>query len=459
MPGEARSDPVPAAGARRCRTPTSIGAARHQRRPLCVPPALLDVSSMPCLRPADSSPGAATVALARSVRGERSRRAPRAHPWAAAPRARPASASPSWRRSPRRQSTRCSAMTSRGASRLGTAAPSGSSATARARSSGSRRPGAVPRPPSSRGRASCTTPSLAGDRVDHVETEVQRQDGMPVPVSLSVRPVVDGDARVVGGGRRSPRTSPSSAWRRRRLAEVEARRGRRGPGPRRALAVGHRHRRGAVERRAAPHPRRRPARVRRHARRAPCLRARRTTATGCAPTMEAAADSGRPFEEEYRIVRPDGEVRWLYAPRRADGQLGRAGGRPARHRPGRHRRAAGHSRPTRFLTRSTRSSRGDRRQRPSSASPVRSSRAASSRRVWAACDRRLRTRSLNSSDRRMACSASTIVVEVVAAGARPDHVADREGEQDAHQLATRGGRLATSVARSASTCSCTTTSG
>ena len=39
----------------------------------------------------------------------------------------------------------------------------------------------------------------AGDQVDHLETEVQRKDGMPIPVSLSIRPV----ARRLrpGGGR------------------------------------------------------------------------------------------------------------------------------------------------------------------------------------------------------------------------------------------------------------------
>ena len=51
------------------------------------------------------------------------------------------------------------------------------------------------------------------------------------------------------------------------------------------------------------------------------------------------------------------------------------------------------------------------------------------------------------------------VVEVVAAGARPDHVAGREGKQDPISLDTRGGRLATSWPGSASTWNWTTTSG
>ena len=35
----------------------------------------------------------------------------------------------------------------------------------------------------------------------------------------------------------------------------------------------------------------------------------RRTATGVRDAMEAAVASGRPFEHEYRIVRPDGEER------------------------------------------------------------------------------------------------------------------------------------------------------
>jgi PAS domain S-box-containing protein len=38
--------------------------------------------------------------------------------------------------------------------------------------------------------------------------------------------------------------------------------------------------------------------------------------------MEAAVASGRRFEDEYRAVRPDGEVRWVYA--RAEPMVGSA---------------------------------------------------------------------------------------------------------------------------------------
>ncbi len=54
----------------------------------------------------------------------------------------------------------------------------------------------------------------AGDRVDHVDIEMQRKDGMPIPVSLSVSPVFGRAARSTASAR-SPVTSPSSSWRRR----------------------------------------------------------------------------------------------------------------------------------------------------------------------------------------------------------------------------------------------------
>ena len=39
--------------------------------------------------------------------------------------------------------------------------------------------------------------------------------------------------------------------------------------------------------------------------------------------MEAAVGSERPFEDEYRIVRPGGEVRWIYI--RAEPTMSSAG--------------------------------------------------------------------------------------------------------------------------------------
>ena len=39
---------------------------------------------------------------------------------------------------------------------------------------------------------------MAGDRVKHFETEILRKDGMPMPISMSVCPVFDGDVVPVG---------------------------------------------------------------------------------------------------------------------------------------------------------------------------------------------------------------------------------------------------------------------
>jgi PAS domain S-box-containing protein len=164
--------------------------------------------------------------------------------------------------------------------------------------------------------------ALAGDRIDHVETEIQRPDGMPVPVSLSVLPVVDGDARVVGAvsvahDLTEQRLAQAS------LAEVEARR-------RGGEAQAHVGRwlwdigTGAVQWSDELHrihgidPLEFAGTLDAHL---ACVhdddRAR------VRATMDTAADSGRHFEEEYRIVRPGGEVRWLYL--RADPTVSSAG--------------------------------------------------------------------------------------------------------------------------------------
>ena len=54
----------------------------------------------------------------------------------------------------------------------------------------------------------------AGDRVEHIEIEMRRKDGMPIPVSLSVSPVSDRPVRSMASAR-LPVTSPSNSWRRR----------------------------------------------------------------------------------------------------------------------------------------------------------------------------------------------------------------------------------------------------
>ena len=85
----------------------------------------------------------------------------------------PASGGPSWKPSPRRRATRSSAHDGRAGSPRGTGAPSGSSGTSRPRSSGSRSRRCSPT--TSAPRSPRSTRRCAGDTVDHVETEVQRE--------------------------------------------------------------------------------------------------------------------------------------------------------------------------------------------------------------------------------------------------------------------------------------------
>lgn len=162
----------------------------------------------------------------------------------------------------------------------------------------------------------------AGDRVDRFQTEIQRKDGMPIPISLSVRPLFEGAgtptssvliARDVTEQRLAQAT----------LAEIETR-------IREAEALAHVGswlwdiRTGAVQwtdelhrihgidpldfegtlaaHLAGVHPDERER-----------VRAR----------LEDAVASGRPFEDEYRVVRPNGQHRWVYA--RAEPTVGSAG--------------------------------------------------------------------------------------------------------------------------------------
>ena len=292
---------------------------------------------------------------------------------------------------------------------------------------------------------------FSGDTVDHLETEVQRKLGMTVPVSLSVRPLRDERGSIVGA------VSIAQDVTEMRLAQATAGRGRgpaagrRGAGPRGPMAVGRRDRGRAVERRAAPDPRRRPPRLRRHARRATSTARAPTIGTACGESMEDAVRSGRPFEQEYRVVRPDGSERRIYLRAEPTLELGRARRRVAGHRPGPDRRPD-HSRPTSDLTRSTRSCVFTLDSaRPSAvrliehrgqlAEAVRGVRAEAAQQVVELLGLADRLEGLHD------------VVEVLAAGAGAEHVARGEGDQDPHQTGPAG-----SIG-SASTCSCTRTSG
>jgi PAS domain S-box-containing protein len=162
----------------------------------------------------------------------------------------------------------------------------------------------------------------AGERVDHMETEARRKDGMPIPISLSIRPVIDGDGTVLGAVSIAQDVTEMRLAQA-TLAEVEARL----KGGEAQAHVGRwlwdvgtgavqwsdeLHRIHGVEplefagtfeaHVGCFHPDERPR-----------IRA----------AMENAVTSGRPFEDEYRILRPDGQERWIYV--RAEPTLSSAG--------------------------------------------------------------------------------------------------------------------------------------
>lgn len=163
---------------------------------------------------------------------------------------------------------------------------------------------------------------MAGGRVNHFETEILRKDGMPMPISLSLSPVFDGNEMPVASilvARDITEQRLAQAV----LAEVEAR-------VRESEAMAHVGswlwdlRTGAVQwsdefhrihgvspldfdgtlesHIGAVHPDDR-EKVRRG--------------------MEEAVASRRPFDDEYRVVRPDGEVRRVHS--RAQPTMGSGG--------------------------------------------------------------------------------------------------------------------------------------
>jgi PAS domain S-box-containing protein len=163
---------------------------------------------------------------------------------------------------------------------------------------------------------------LAGDRIKHFESEVLRPDGMPVPVSLSLCPVYAGGELPVGSVV-IVRDVTEQRLAQATLAEVEAR-----LEEGEALAnVGSwlwDLRTGAVQWSAEFHringvdPLDFDGTLESHlelvhpADRDPVRAA-----------MEQAVVSGRPFDSEYRVVRPDHQVRRLHV--RAQPTIGSAG--------------------------------------------------------------------------------------------------------------------------------------
>ncbi len=162
----------------------------------------------------------------------------------------------------------------------------------------------------------------AGDRVDHYETEIQRRDGMPIPISLSLCPLFQSNgeptasvliARDVTEQRLAQAT----------LAEIETR-------VREGEALAHVGswlwdvRTGTVQWTDELHrihgvdPLDFEGTLDAHVDRVhPEDQARIWRG------LAAAVASGRPFEDEYRIILPGGEHRWVYA--RAEPTVGSSG--------------------------------------------------------------------------------------------------------------------------------------
>ena len=163
---------------------------------------------------------------------------------------------------------------------------------------------------------------LAGETVDHLETELQRKLGMPVAVSLTIRPLRDDEGRIVGAVSIAQDVTEMRLAQA-TLAEVEARL----RGGEAQVHVGRwlwdvgtdavqwsdeLHRIHGID------PLEFAGTLDAHVECAhPDDRDRLREA------MRTAAGSGQPFEHEYRIVRPDGTERRLYL--RAEAALSSAG--------------------------------------------------------------------------------------------------------------------------------------
>ena len=154
--------------------------------------------------------------------------------------------------------------------------------------------------------------AMAGDRVDHFETEILRKDGMPVPISLSLCPVL-GDDGVPAAVVLIARDITEQRLAQARLAEVEAR-----VRDSEALAnVGSwlwDLRTGAVQWSDEYHrihgvdPLAFDGTLDAHLQ---VIHVDERDSVRAA--MEASVESGRAFEHEYHVVRPDEAVRAVHA--------------------------------------------------------------------------------------------------------------------------------------------------
>jgi PAS domain S-box-containing protein len=153
---------------------------------------------------------------------------------------------------------------------------------------------------------------IAGDPVDHFITEIVRNDGMPVPISMSLRPAVDAEGAPVAGvlvARDITEQQLAQAT----LGEIETR-------VRESEALAHVGswlwdvRSGAVQWSHEFHrihgidPLDFEGTFEAHLRTVhPGDRGR------VREGMRAAAETGQPFDDEYRVRRPDGAVRRVHA--------------------------------------------------------------------------------------------------------------------------------------------------
>ncbi len=162
----------------------------------------------------------------------------------------------------------------------------------------------------------------AGDRVDHYETEIQRKDGMPIPISLSLCPLFQSNGELTASVLIA-RDVTEQRLAQATLAEIETR-------VLEGEALAHVGswlwdvRTGTVQWTDELH------------------RIHGVDPLDFEGTLDAHLDrvhpedqarvwrglteavaSGHPFEDEYRIIRPSGEYRWVYA--RAEPTVGSAG--------------------------------------------------------------------------------------------------------------------------------------
>jgi PAS domain S-box-containing protein len=163
---------------------------------------------------------------------------------------------------------------------------------------------------------------MAGDEVDHFETEVRRKGGMPIPVSLSVCPVFDADGMPFASALRAQDITE------RRLAQATLAEIETTLRAREALAhaggwlwdVGT----GTVQwsdetyRIHGITPSGFEGTIEAH-----MALVHVDDQAGLRVAMEASISSARPFEREYRVIWPGGGMRWLYL--RAEPTIGSAG--------------------------------------------------------------------------------------------------------------------------------------